>query len=143
MNLTAIITGVVGSICTLLLGIISKRFDFRGEQNKAALEESKTAPDIVHKTNDEWERLYQTQIKANERLQDSYDALKRDMDKRMEEMQQQVNRLNSQIAKLNSGFEEKERGYQLQIEALENENDELREENETMKIEIHKLRGGE
>lgn len=138
MNLTAIITGVAGSLVTLLLGIVAKRFDFKKEQRKAAMDEDKSNSSIqlekMKKTNDEWERMYHEQIDANKELKKDYKQLRNEM----YQLQTQVNKLNSQIADLNAGFTEKEKGYLLQIESLQEENDDLREANEILQEQLKK-----
>ncbi|GMQ73501.1 hypothetical protein [Tetragenococcus halophilus] len=140
MNFTTIITGIVSSLCTLILGLAAKKFDWKKEQRKAEMEEesndTQNATIKMQKTNDEWERMYKLQIEDNKQLKKDYNELR----KEMYELQKRVNDMNEQIEKLNAGFEEKEQGYLLQIDALKSENEDLRSENEILK---EKLKGGE
>lgn len=140
MDFTTIITSVVASLCSLILGLTAKNFDWKKAHKKAELEEesndTQNATFKMQKTNDEWERMYKMQFEENKQLKKDYNELR----KEMYELQKRVNDMNDQIEKLNAGFEEKEDGYLLQIEALKAENDDLRSENEMLK---EKLRGGE
>src|SRR5699024_12121090 len=96
----------------------------------AELQEDKNKADNVHKTNDEWERLYNTQLRVNELLRKDYEGIK----KQISDLQEQLGLLKMQV----TSFGEKEQGYLLRIEQLESENDDLREENEALK---EKLKG--
>lgn len=139
MDLASVITAIGGAVSTLILGWLSTKVDWKKEKKKAEMQESDNAVSHIQKSNDEWQELYHDQRKTNVQLQKDYNELR----ERMFELQKEIGRTNEKIEEIKKGFVEKEKGYLVQIEALENENDELREENETMKIEIHKLRGGE
>lgn len=136
MDMTAVITGIVGALSTLVLGLVSKRFDYKKEQRKAAMEEAqkKSDNDIdkIRKAGDEWEHLYKDQLKTNKDLQKVCDDLRLEMFS----LQREVNNTNKRI----NDFVEKEQGYQLQIEQLREENDDLREANEILQ---EKLKGSE
>jgi len=121
---------ILSAISAFVLGIAAQRFDYKKEAMKAELEEDKNKTDNVHKTNDEWERLYNTQLRANELLRKDYEGIK----KQISDLQEQLGLLKMQV----TSFGEKEQGYLLRIEQLESENDDLREENEALK---EKLKG--
>lgn len=139
MDLASVITAIGGAVSTLFLGWLSTKVDWKKEKKKAEMQESDNAVSHIQKSNDEWQELYHDQRKTNVQLQKDYNELRGEMF----ELQKQVGKMNEKIEELKKSFSEKEQGYLIQIEALENENGELREENETMKIEIHRLKGGE
>ncbi|HLQ40538.1 MAG TPA: hypothetical protein VK118_06200, partial [Tetragenococcus sp.] len=129
---------IISSFATLVLGIVATRYDFRAKQREAKIEEKKSEPDSVHKTNDEWERLYKTQKEANDDLKTDYANVKKELDL----LKKQVDSLTDKIGKLNTGFTEKEKGYLMQIELLQDENDNLREANQILQEQLAEVKGG-
>lgn len=121
---------ILSAISAFILGIAAQRFDYKKAAMNAELQEDKNKADNVHKTNDEWERLYNTQLRVNELLRKDYEGIK----KQISDLQEQLGLLKMQV----TSFGEKEQGYLLRIEQLESENDDLREENEALK---EKLKG--
>lgn len=131
MNWTSVLAAFISSALTGIVAFASARYDFKNKQRNAILDEDKNETDSIVKANEEWEKLYNIQLAANDLLRKDYDEIK----KQISEMQDQIGDLKLQV----STFGEKEKGYLLRIEQLENENDDLREENEMLK---EKLKGG-
>lgn len=144
MQWESIIVVVVPVIITVLGNYIAKKIDVRNELNKARensrIEEDKNDLDRMSKVNDDYYRLYETQMKANEILKEDNRIFKEEMTKKMGDLQGQIDSLTKKLNIVTQESKEKEEGYIITIDKLKEENEELKEENDNLKEENETLK---